>query len=68
MTQRDIYFVLKNTTQMKNLSPQEIEGALLFLASPYVDCIGGDLKTGFYAKGSLADAVQKFQFYANHLK
>lgn len=68
MTQRDIYFVLKNTFQMKNLSPQEIEGALLFLASPYVDCIGGDLKKGFYAKGSLADAVQKFQFYANHLK
>ncbi len=68
MTQRDIYFVLTNTTQMKNLSLQEIEGGLLFLDSPYVDCIGWDLKNGLYAKGSLADAVQKFQFYANHLK
>lgn len=70
MTQRDLYFVLKNQNdiQLEGLSPEEIEGGLLFLASPYVDCIGGDMKNGFYAKGSLTDAVQKFQFYANHLK
>lgn len=70
MTQRDIYFVLKNSneSQLQNLSPDEIEEALLFLSSPYVDCIGGDLKAGFYAKGALPDAIQKFQFYANQLK
>ncbi|MCY7998586.1 hypothetical protein [Bacillus haynesii] len=63
MQPREIYLLLKNQINI-NPTPtiSEIKQILEFLSSPLIGCIG-TTKEGYYALGSLTDAVQKFDFY-----
>lgn len=61
---KDIYRTLRSNQKFD--SPPllvEISEMLQFLSSPLIGCIGRS-KEGYYAVGTLADAMNKFNFYA----
>ncbi|PAW27856.1 hypothetical protein BKC07_16875 [Peribacillus simplex] len=64
LQERDIYRSLRNN-EIFSTPPQldEISEMLKFLSSPFIGCIGRS-KEGYYALGSLSDAMNKFNFYA----
>lgn len=63
LTEREIYFILKNSSLLKeNLSLKEIQETLTFLSSPFINCVRRT-KEGYYAMGSLNEISKTFQFY-----
>ncbi|MGM2512702.1 restriction endonuclease [Bacillus cereus group sp. BceL035] len=63
LTEREIYFILKNSNLLKeNLSIKEIQETLTFLSSPFINGIR-KTKDGYYAMGSLNEISKTFQFY-----
>ncbi|MCC2457816.1 restriction endonuclease [Bacillus cereus] len=63
LTEREIYFILKNSNSLKaNLSLKEIQDTLTFLSSPFINGIR-KTKDGYYAMGSLNEISKTFQFY-----
>ncbi len=61
--EREIYLLLKYDKRF-DMAPDvdEITSMLAFLSSPLIECVG-KVKESYYAKGSLQDAAQKFDFY-----
>ncbi len=62
---RDIYFSLRKDSRF-DVAPtvEEITAILDFLSSPLIGCVGRK-KDAYYATGTLAEASQKFSFYAS---
>ncbi|WP_163969323.1 hypothetical protein [Oceanobacillus halotolerans] len=64
LQEKDIYRTLRHNDDFDTPpSLDEIAEMLLFLSSPLVGCVGRS-KEGFYALGTLSDAMNKFNFYA----
>ncbi len=64
LQEKDIYRTLRHNDEFKTPPTlDEIAEMLHFLSSPLVGCVGRS-KEGFYALGTLSDAMNKFNFYA----
>lgn len=64
LLERDIYRSLRDSFKGEALPTiDDISDMLRFLASPLIGCVG-KTKEGYFAIGSLADAVKKFEFYS----
>ena len=65
LQEKDIYRTLRHNDEFSTPpSLDEIAEMLQFLSSPLVGCVGRS-KEGFYALGTLSDAMNKFNFYAH---
>lgn len=64
LKEKDIYRTLRNN-KLFDTPPtlNEIAEMLQFLSSPLIGCVGRS-REGFYALGTLSDAMNKFNFYA----
>lgn len=61
---KDIYRTLRHNGDFDTPpSLEEIYEMLKFLSSPLIGCVGRS-KESFYAVGTLSDAMNKFNFYA----
>jgi len=68
LQEKDVYRTLRHEAEFGNLpSIDEISEMLQFLSSPLIGCVGRT-NEGYYALGTLLDAKNKFNFYAQCCK
>lgn len=60
---RDIYLLLKSSSNLPIPTFEEITNMLEFLASPMINCVGKNRDT-YHAIGSLNEAAKKFEFFS----
>lgn len=64
LREKDIYRSLRDNDEFDTPPTlEEIADMLQFLSSPYLGCVGRS-KEGYYALGTVYDAMNKFNFYA----